>query len=128
MDAPSTDQGATLLADGKVLVEYGMVEHVDLYDPGSGTWADIPFPDLGGFVTATLLRDGAVLTTFADRDVEIYDPATGSWAYMNPGRITFGAGATATLLHDGTVPVAGGDTDAGGNTNASKVYHPGSTR
>jgi hypothetical protein len=82
----------------------------------------VAFPDLGGFVTATRLPDGTVLTTFADRDVELYDPATGSWAYTNTGSITFGAGATAALLHDGTVLVAGGDTDA------AEVYHPSSTR
>ncbi len=127
-DGPFTDQGATLLADGKVLVEYGESELVNLYDPGTGVWADVPFPDLGGFVTATLLRDGTVLSTFADRDVELYDPATGSWDYMNAGSITFGVGATATLLHDGTVLVAGGETDAGGDTNAAEVYHPGSTK
>ena len=122
MDASMTDQGATLLPDGRVLVEYGTVDVVYLYDPGSGTWADVSFPDLGGFVTATLLRDGTVLTTFADRDVEIYDPATGAWDYTNTGSVTFGAGATATLLQDGTVLVAGGDA------NAAALYHPVSTR
>ena len=122
MDGDMVDQGATLLPDGKVLVEYGIGELVKLYDPGSGTWADVPFPDVGGFVTATLLPDGTVLTTFAERDVELFDPATGSWAYTNSGSITFGAGATATLLHDGTVLVAGGDT------NNAAVYHPVSTR
>ncbi len=128
MDAAMSDQGATLLPDGNVLAEYGTSELVRLYHPGSGTWSDIPFPDLGGFVAATLLRDGTVLTTFAERDVELYDPATGSWTYMTSGSITFGIGATATLLHDGTVLVAGGETYAGGDTNAAKVYHPGSTR
>jgi WD40 repeat protein len=118
MDASMTDQGATLLPDGKVLVEYGTSELVKLYDPGNGRWADVPFPDLGGFATATLLPDGTVLTTFADRDVEIYDPATGAWDYTNTGSVTFGAGATATLLQDGTVLVAGGDANTAG------VYHP----
>ena len=61
-----SDQGATLLPDGNVLAEYGTSELVRLYDSGRGTWSDIPFPDLGGFVAATLLRDGTVLTTFAD--------------------------------------------------------------
>ena len=128
MDAAMSDQGATLLPDGNVLAEYGTSELVRLYDSGRGTWSDIPFPDLGGFVAATLLRDGIVLTTFADRDVELYDPGTGSWTYRTSGSITFGIGATATLLHDGTVLVAGGETDAGGDTNAAEVYHPGSTR
>jgi WD40 repeat protein len=120
MGAGFSDQGATLLPDGRVLVEYGDVAFVALYDPASGSWTSVAFPDLGGFVTATRLRDGTVLTTFADRDVELYDPATGSWAYTNTGSITFGAGATATLLHDGTVLVAGGDANTAG------VYHPGS--
>ena len=122
MGAGFVDQGATLLPDGRVLVEYGDVSFVALYDPASGSWTSVAFPDLGGFVTATRLRDGTVLTTFADRDVELYDPATGSWAYTNTGSITFGAGATATLLHDGTVLVAGGDANTAG------VYHPGSVR
>ena len=128
MDQPMEDQGATLLPDGNVLAEYGTYELVRLYDSGRGTWSDIPFPDIGGFVTATLLRDGTVLTTFAERDVELYDPGTGSWTYQTSGSITFGIGATATLLHDGTVLLAGGETDAGGDTNAADVYHPGSTR
>jgi Galactose oxidase, central domain len=128
MDEPMEDQGATLLPDGNVLAEYGTIELVRLYDSGRGTWSDIPFPDLGGFVAATLLRDGTVLTTFADRDVELYDPATGSWAYTNSGSVTFGIGGTATLLDDGTVLVAGGEKDASGDTKAAEVYHPGSTR
>ncbi len=128
MDAAMVDQGATLLPDGNVLAEYGTTELVRLYDSGRGTWSDIPFPDLGGFVAATLLRDGTVLTTFAATDVELYDPGARSWTYRTSGSITFGIGATATLLHDGTVLVAGGEMAAGGDTNAAEVYHPGSTR
>lgn len=122
MGAGFADQGATLLLDGRVLIEYGDVSFVALYDPASGSWTNVAFPDLGGFVSATRLRDGTVLTTFALQDVELYDPATGTWTYMNSGSTTFGLGATATLLDDGTVLVAGG------GSNTAVLYHPGSGR
>lgn len=122
MDENFVDHGATLLLDGRVLVEYGEFEAVDLYDPGNGSWTAVEYPDLGGFVTATRLGDGTVLTTFFVRDVELYDPATGAWTYMNSGSTTFAAGETATLLDDGTVLLAGG------GSNAAVLYHPASGR
>jgi N-acetylneuraminic acid mutarotase len=138
--------GATLLPDGKALVEYGdfLVAWADLYDPSEGTWTAIWSPDIGGFVTATLLADGAVLTTFERQDTALYDPATDSWTdNLGTGREhltlsgngSFGAGATATLLDDGTVLVAGGsmnNAEAGTVTvetwRQAELYHPGSAR
>jgi WD40 repeat protein len=119
---PFVDAGATLLRDGTVLVEYGDIEDVELFDPGSGSWTRLVYPDIGGFVTATLLGDGTVLTTFALRDVALFDPATRAWTYIISGDTTFGAGATATLLRDGTVLLAGGEA------NTAALYHPGSGR
>jgi len=69
---------------------------------------------------ATLLPDGQVLVaggtsaagTFALSSAELYDPATGTWSVtgsMHQGRSGInGAGASATLLPDGQVLMAGG--------------------
>jgi hypothetical protein len=146
MDIVRANHGTTLLPDGKVLVEYGdfFSGSADLYDPSAGTWTAIWSPDIGGFVTATLLADGTVLTTFERQDTALYDPATDSWTdNLGTGRehLTlsgsgiFGAGATATLLDDGTLLVAGGSTNsaqAGTVTvetwRQAELYHPGGAR
>ena len=141
---PRADHSATLLPDGKVLIEYGVVQGAELYDPSTATWTAVWSPDIGGFVTATLLADGTVLTTFELRDTALYDSATGSWTYPQgigrehltlSGDGIFGAGATATLLDDGTVLVAGGalETREAGTVTVqtwrqAELFHPGSVR
>jgi hypothetical protein len=136
MSSPFANHGAALLPTGKVLVEYGdfFIFSAELYDPSAEKWTAIWSPDIGGFVAATLLADGTVLTTFELRDTALFDPATESWTYMSGSGI-FGAGGTATLLDDGTVLVAGGSTvsAAGGTATVeswrqAELYHPGSPR
>src|SRR5690349_6723749 len=131
------EQTATLLPSGKVLVAGGL-RHIpspyggfyinvswgsaELYDPAAGLWSSC-----GSLVTsrvdhtATLLPNGKVLVAggyFDDGEIngrlasaELYDPATGAWSSTGslsaPRR-----GATATLLPNGKVLVAGGLGDS----------------
>jgi Galactose oxidase, central domain/Kelch motif len=122
---------ATLLADGLVLVTGGQGEttglaSAELYDPKSGTFSPTgPMSDRRALPTATLLADGRVLVaggidTFAVgglpvASAELYDPKTRTFSRtgsMAAARV----GYTATLLADGRVLVAGGQSS--GNQTA----------
>lgn len=74
--------------------------------------------------SATSLADSRVLLVGVGATTELYDPATGSWtvtASLNTGRIYH----TATLLLDGRLLVAGGQTNGGGPRLASvEIYNP----
>ncbi len=124
---------ATTLEDGRVLVTGAMYPDdpnapADLYDPATGT-----FTRTGPMIqgdragqTATLLADGRVLiaggaemgpsgqpwplgSSGSLKSAELFDPATGKFTAtgsMNEAREQ----ATATLLADGRVLIAGGAT------------------
>jgi N-acetylneuraminic acid mutarotase len=123
---------ATLLPNGNVLVAGGFTgcddqfcsdtSAVDLYDPASGTFAATGAMHVPRELhTATLLPGGNVLVA-AGRNAltyghgagqyasaELYNPSTGVWTGTNPlpePRV----GQTATLLNDGQVLLAGGET------------------
>jgi hypothetical protein len=118
---------ATVLDDGRVLIVGGSVwgspvASADIYDPSTGMVASVGALQVARTDhTATLLRDGRVLVaggsvyghyTSALATAEIFDPATN--AFSPTGDMTSARqGATATLLPDGRVLVAGG-YDAGG--------------
>ena len=140
---------ATLLPDGNVLIAGGLEgftlnipmisNSVDLYDPTTNSFAAaISNPRMTAFrseATATLLPNGKVLIaggigpgssgplTVTLNSVDLYDPASNSFApaastpMMNQAR----TGATATLLNDGLVLIAGG---AGGNESIVDLYDP----
>src|SRR5262245_44445572 len=129
---------ATLLPNGQVLVTGGQddfdlpLASAELYNPGTGTWS------VTGSLqtertrhTATLLPDGMVLVAaghgtltrgpnFAHfgalNTAELYDPTTGTFVVhsLNSAR----RGHTATLLPNGKVLVAGGDS------NSAELYDP----
>ncbi len=118
-----SDQTATLLPDGRVLVVGGIpagdyskdaATAAELFSPATGRWTPAGALASGRqYHTATALADGRVLVaggileSTLVADAEIYDPASGRWAAagtMVQGRI----GHTATLLPDGRVLVAGG--------------------
>ena len=122
---------ATLLTNGTVLFVEGIdpaatSNNVEIYDPASGTFTVIGstlYDQSGG--TATRLDDGRVLIAGAELSqgisgisvgspaVELYVPATGAFvsaASLSTGRF----GHTATLLTDGTVLIAGGNTKFSG--------------
>ena len=109
----------------------------DIFDPSSGGWVSVDAmndPRVGH--KAVLLRDGTVLVVGgADRrrgyrwnaiaSVELYDPSTDRWTRtgdMEDER----ASATATLLRDGRVLVAGGLDAATRSLASAEVYDPGS--
>jgi WD40 repeat protein len=142
MHAAHTQGMATLLPDGQVLVTGAnsgggaALPSPELYNPATGTWGvtgQMNTPRIDA--TATLLPDGQVLVaggsgggSNALSSAELYNPATGTWSVtgsMHQGRSGLnGAGASATLLPDGQVLVAGGE-DANFNLLASaELYNP----
>lgn len=129
---------ATLLTNGKVLAaggeheDEGIFDQAELYDPATGS-----FTETGHMTrrrvdhTATLLRDGTVLTAGSQlspgvvASAEIYDPATGIFTAttdMTSPRFW----QTATLLLDGRVLLAGGYTSwpASAGSASAELYIP----
>jgi hypothetical protein len=116
---------ATLLPDGKVLVAGGTERRAsaELYDPVSGTWsATGDMIEVRTSHTATLLPDGKVLVAGgihsghggnALGSAELYDPIQGTWT-ATASMVTPRLLHTATLLPDGKVLVAGGNSSGTG--------------
>lgn len=141
--------GTVALADGRVLVSGGCVDlggssggfqvcqgvpHSEIYDPATGQFAATgPLAGPRNLHIATRLADGRVLiATGSDSnpdgpqwtlDGEIYDPATGQ--FTTTGTAAIGrAYATAALLADGRVLIAGGQTDGGAALTHAEIYDP----
>ncbi len=146
IDSALASGTATLLADGKVLVEGGsnFDNHAEIYDPVQGTWTSTGSLNAGrSGHTATRLPDGKVLvigglTGSYDPDIEfppasraeLYDSATGTWSYLG-AEITLGP-QLATLLPSGKVLVAGGFSGLScgegctvASGNSTELYDPG---
>jgi hypothetical protein len=142
MHAAHTQGRATLLPDGEVLVTGAnsgggaALPSPELYNPAAGTWAVTGQMNTSRIdATATLLPDGQVLVaggsgggSNALSSAELYNPAAGTWSVtgsMRQGRSGLnGAGASATLLPDGQVLIAGGE-DANFNTlSSAELYNP----
>ena len=122
----------------------GRSRNAVLYDPTSGTFAptgDMTVPRV--WHTATLLPGGTALITGGETDAcsgnfcmfagsvasaEIYDPSTG--AFVATGSMSAAREVhTATLLNDGTVLIAGGESYGGigiffGATASAEIYTP----
>jgi len=143
---------ATLLPDGRVLVVGGegdsgtqadtfpTLPSAEIYDPRRGTWTRTgALHDARQYHTATLLHDGRVLVVGGSRgtvgatagnvylaSAELYDPVTGIWTrtgWLHDAR----SGATATLLADGDVLVAGGEGQSvrgQGSLVTAELYDP----
>lgn len=127
---------ATLLPSGEVLIVGGVIAPsgaigttptVELFDPVGGRWrGGSPLNQARSGQTATLLTNGRVLVVGGEAldsatgqtrlvaSAELYDPASNSWSVVAPpARARLGH--TATLLSDGRVLIAAGETsDANG--------------
>jgi len=126
-----SEHTATLLPSGEVLVVGGTVAPsgvigttptVELFDPVAGRWrgeSSLHQPRSGQ--TATLLTNGQVLIVGGEAldpvtgqarlvsSAEIYDPASNTWTLTTPP-VRARIGHTATLLSDGRVLIAAGET------------------
>lgn len=109
---------ATLLEDGRVLVEGGDASNVqemplataELYNPATGS-----FTRTGSLAvardtqSAVLISGGLVLVVGGDgHTAELYDPKTGAFSETGPAIVALGGGQTATALNHGRVLVVGG--------------------
>ena len=129
MSRARRDHTATLLANGKVLVQGWSTKTVELYEPSTGRFSATSdaMVSHGQGSTATLLLDGRVLIvggTNALQSAEIFDPTTGFFA-MTGVLNTVHSYHSATLLPDGKVLIAAGQDDAGPETHAvAELYDP----
>ena len=121
------DHTATLLDNGKVLIQPGTP--AELYDLATGTFTPTgpPVAQHGSHSTATRLADGRILIVGGigtPTSAEIYDPATGAFSLTGSLNVVHTA-HTATLLPDGRVLIAGGQDDVGPQTHAiAELYDP----
>jgi hypothetical protein len=138
---PGDGETATLLANGEVLAAGGWngispLSSTELYDPVSNTWSPA-----GGLATArygataTLLANGKVLLVggsgnpygvTALSSAELYDPGTNTWSPAG-NLATARYAATATLVGDGDVLVAGGIGRNGASyslLSSAELYDP----
>ncbi len=128
----------TLLGNGQVLIvgpnPQGTAGAAEQFDPVAGTFTQVGSPPRTfGEATSTLLADGRVLLAggiditdsgvFSVSDAVIYDPAThtfGTEVQMHVPRDE----ATATLLPNGKVLIAGGDTSGELPVASAELYDP----
>lgn len=129
LSAPRSQHSATLLADGSAVLLVGG------YIPGGGVTAElfavndsgttaVTYPASNSFITdAVLLNDGSVLVTDTIIDMAWrYDPGTSTWRSSKLGQSH--AYPTVTVLPDGRVLVAGGNTTSGIALASTELYNP----
>jgi len=129
---------ATLLPNGKVLIAGGsFLNSTELYDPVANTFAPAAStPVMNGaraFATATLLPNGKVLiaggavntsASGALATTELYDPVSNTFAASPPVMNASRYIATATLLPNGQVLIAGGTRDGSTGLTSTELYDP----
>jgi hypothetical protein len=143
MSVGHVGHSATLLQNGQVLISGD--GPVELFDPAANTFTVVGAVPNGAYRSvATLLKDGRVLITggsvgsdiyvaYLKHEAYLYDP--GSRQFTLAGEMTVAREfPTATLLPDGAVLIAGGDTRPdydndymdGGMTDSTEIFHPNS--
>ncbi len=140
MTAIRIKHGATLLADGRVLLVGGapdggwhhQLRSAELFDPGTGKFVpagEMEFPRFKFPDAVTPLKDWKVLISGGAAEAEIYQVASGKFVRAGSveGPHYF---ASATLLPDGRVLIAGGYGTADGrpngplSTQGAWIYRP----
>lgn len=125
---------ATLLADGSVLAAGSSImdtKSTEVFDPVSEKWTiKGDMSTVRSSHTATLLMDGRVLVAGGQGSAldgspptataELYDPRTGSWTATG-SMASARTSHTATLLPNGKVLVAGGETTI---PSSAELYDP----
>jgi len=152
MNAARYSATATLLANGKVLIAGGLgcitsfgepctspatLSSTELYNTATNAFAAAVSTPLMNTArenaTATLLPNGQVLIAGGDdgavgsgfSSTELYDPVSNTFAASTPVMNTTRTGATATLLPNGKVLIAGGTNDLDGVIlNSTELYDP----
>jgi hypothetical protein len=117
---------ATLLNNGNVVIAGGfestpgsVLLSAELYNPATGTFtATGPMTTRFEDQTATLLKNGEVFIQLGYAD--LYDPVAGTFAVT--GSSTYLSGATATLLNNGKVLIAGGINGANVVASGARLY------
>lgn len=143
MAAARFEHTATLLADGRVLVAGGQgpdgpLASSEIFDPAISAF--IRSNDMGEARTnqaAVRLADRSVLVVggaggvdgdLSSASAEVFEPNRGAWARV--GTLAQDrTGETATLLLDGRVLVAGGESVSRGtrrSLSSAEIYEPGS--
>lgn len=146
MGAARFEHTATLLDDGRVLVAGGRGASVDGQSPPLGT-TELYDPAIRSFVrstdlaepranhTAVELADGSVLITggsggnAGDQSLstaEVFSPGQARWDQVSPMNISR-TGHTATVLADGRVLAAGGESVSRGarrSLDSAEVFDP----
>jgi hypothetical protein len=133
MTTPRSDQGATLLQDGQVLVAGGIqnfpgqttnspywLASAELYDPSKGTWSSTGSMNKPHAVVATLLQNGQVLIAEDQNAGELYHPSTGQWTLTAPMYYSGHTGISTALLTNGDVLLYGNHLPS----YASEFYNP----
>jgi hypothetical protein len=121
---------ATLLPTGKVLIARGYTSQgntfAEIYDPAIGEFT-LAGAYVAGYTgcdfcvdTAPLLPNGTVLVV-AEWDAQVYDPLQG--VFSSTGSTNLPGHTTATLLPNGKVLLAGGESDFG-RSAGSEIYDP----
>ena len=108
--------GSLLLGNGKVLLLGG--SHAELYDATTESFADA-----GLYAEYALIASGAFYGNLTTRATDLYDPVRGTFR-AGPDMITARTYHSATLLNDGRVLVAGGNTGPLTAASLAEVYNP----
>jgi PKD repeat protein len=134
LDARSAP-GVATLADGRILAVGGvrrtssgglLLRSAEIYDPSSASWSLTAGSLTGNTVTTypttVTLLDGKVLVIDGTNS-QVFDPATGLFSQAI-GLTTRRSRATASLLPDGRVLLAGGQDSANVVLTSADIWNP----